>query len=268
MQLNEHTGGVNAFGADLNTRTSMDGDRNEIVALRFDLSEHALASVSDVKLNIINSRNNSARRVALYGVRQGTMGSSGLFSTEDWPEGGLGFADMPGLLAPDGDFLTQSLDEANLVPLGQITFANLTKGTVETFSGPDLTEFIRGYTGSKLITFLLAAAPGYTSTGQARFASKEASSLEGGDPAGEPGDFAPTLVFRVVSGSTPPRITGVTRAGNQLTVQWSGGTGPFRVQRKATVEGGAWTDVLVNLNGTSAAVSMEGSAGFLRIGGQ
>ena len=43
-QLNEHSnnGVTSGSSGDLNTRTSSNGDRNEIVALRFDLSEHTL----------------------------------------------------------------------------------------------------------------------------------------------------------------------------------------------------------------------------------
>lgn len=268
VQLNEHTDGVSAFGSDLNTRTSVNGDRNEVVALRFDLSEFTLAELSDVTLNIINYRINSARQVALYGVHQGTRGGTDLYSTEDWPEDQLvDFGDVPGLLATDGDFTTQSINETRVTALGQITFANLTKGSTETFSDPALTDFIRAYAGSKLVTFILAAAPGYTSTGQARFASKEALALEGDTPGEEPARYAPYLSFKV-GGALALRITSFVRNGNQLTLQWTGGTGPFTVQRKSSLSDTQWTDLATGLTTSTATIDLQGATGFLRLLGQ
>ena len=268
-QANEHSDSLSGGGSDLNTRTSMNGDRNEIVALRFDLTAYNLADLSEVTLNIINFRVNSPRQVALYGVVQGSKGGTELYTTEDWMESGLvDFGDIPGLEMPDGDFLTQSINPTNTSALGQITFANLAKGTTETFDDPALTDFVRGYTGSKLVTFLLAAAPGYTSTGQARFASKEALALEG-DPLGEePGKFAPYLSF-VVGGPVPQlRITSLTRNGNDLTLQWSGGTGPFNVQRTATLQPVNWANVATDVNGNSATINIAEGIGFLRVQGR
>ena len=268
VQANEHTGGATGFDPDLNTRTSMNGDRNEIVVLRFDLSDYTLSELSEVTLNIINFRNNSARQIALYGVHQGARGGSDLFSTEDWVEVGLAFEDLPGLLVSDGDFTTQSIEESKVTPLGQITFVNLTKGTTETFNDPALTDFIRGYTGSKLVTLILAAAPGYTSTGQARFAGREALALEG-DPAGEePGRYAPYLSFKTGGGAPALRISSLTRTGNQLTLQWSGGAGPFTLQHKPSLTTPDWTNLATDLNAPSTIVNIEGNTGFFRIQGK
>lgn len=263
-QANEHTGFVSGLGNNLNTRTSVNGDRNEIVALRFDLSEYNLADLGEVTLNIVNYRNNSAREVALYGVRQGATGGSGLYSTEDWDEIGLAFDDLPGLLLTDGDFTTQSIDETKVVPLGQITFANLIKGTIETFSDPALTDFVRAYTGSKLVTFLLAAAPGYTSTGEARFASRESFSLEG-DPAGEePGQYAPYLAF-TTGAVSEVRFTSIVRNANELVLQWSGGAPPYTIQQRTAVATGVWTEAVTGLSTTAATVPAQGNASFFRV---
>ena len=266
-QANEHSDGVSGLGSDLNTRTSMNGDRNEIVVLRFDLSEYTLAELGEVTLNIINFRNNSARQVALYGVKQGVKGATDMYSTEDWQEVGSAFGDIPGLLVSDGDFTTQSIDESKVTPLGQITFVNLTEGTTETFSDPALTDFVRSYAGSKLVTLLLAAAPGYTSTGQARFASREATALEGETP-GEAGRFAPYLRFTAGGPAPELRVSSLVRSGNQLTLQWAGGTGPFAVQQKGALGLGTWTNVVTGVTGTSATVNIEGATGFLRVQGQ
>lgn len=267
-QANEHNNGVSGLGSDLNTRTSMNGDRNEIVVLRFDLSEYTLAELSEVTLNVVNFRNNSARQVALYGVKQGAKGGTDMYSTEDWTEVGSAFGDIPGLLVPDADFLTQSIDESKVTPLGQITFVNLTEGTTETFSDPALTDFVRSYAGSKLVTLLLAAAPGYTSTGQARFASREATALEGETTGEQPGQFAPYLRFTIGGAAPALRVSSLVRSGNQLTLQWAGGTGPFTVQQRGDLGAGTWTNVVTGVTGTSATVNMEGAVGFLRVQGQ
>ncbi|HVR35304.1 MAG TPA: Ig-like domain-containing protein [Methylomirabilota bacterium] len=231
-------------GDSMNTRTSGNGDRNEVVALRFDLEGFTLAELQEVSLNIVNYRDNSAREVALYGVAQGTAGGTGLFTTEDWTESGVVvFGDMPGLLVTDGDFLTQSLNMDALTPLGQITFSSLTKGTAETFNDPALTSFLQGYTGSSLVTFILAAAPDYTSSGQARFASREATALDGGTPLGEAGDFAPYLSFR--TGAAPePMLDFNLISGSELEFTWTGG---FKLQSQTNAAGinpdnSAWTD--------------------------
>jgi hypothetical protein len=143
----------------------------------------------------------------------------------------------------DGDFLTQSLNLDALTPLGQITFSSRTKGTAETFNDPALTGFIQGYTGSSLVTFILAAAPNYTSSGQARIASREAVALDGGTPLGEAGDFAPYLSFR--TGAAPQPILGFSlMSDSELEFTWTGG---FRLQSQTNAAGinpdnSAWTD--------------------------
>jgi hypothetical protein len=109
------------------------------------------------------------------------------------------------LLATDGDYLTQSLNTNALTSLGGIT-GQATKGEIKTFAGQAVTDFIRTNASNSQVTFLIANAPGYTSTGQARFSTKEATSLEGGTPMGAAGDFAPFLQFKVLP-SVPPSIS-------------------------------------------------------------
>ena len=178
------------------------------------------------------------------------------------------FGDIPGLEIPDADNLTQSINPTSTTPLGQITFVNLAKGTTETFNDPALTDFVRSYTGSKLVTFILAAAPGYTSTGQARVASKDAFALEGDPLEEEPGKFAPFLSF--VAGGPPPqlRIASLTRNSSELTVQWAGGTGPFNVQRTTSLDPVNWSNVASDVNGNSATINIAEDIGFLRVLGR
>jgi hypothetical protein len=196
VELREQTPGGNYNTTSMNTRTSSAGDRNEIVALRFDLSGYTLADLTGVSLSVINYRNDSStRRVALYGVNHNAVPATGSFTVDDWGETSVTFSTMPGLLATDANYLTQSLDLANLTSLGQISYHPNTEGQPEVFSDPALTTFIQSYSGSSFVTFLLAQATDYSTTGQARIASKEATALATTDPLS---DYAPYLTFSIV----------------------------------------------------------------------
>jgi len=199
--------GVSNGGNYNSIRARTGSGNNEIIALRFDLTGNALAALTDVQLNLTSMRDDTSnRQLALYGVTAGSTGATGSFTTEDWDETGLlEFGYMPGLLATDGVMLTQSLDTNKVTALG-LTGGPAVKGEVKTFSGTALTDFVRSISGSSQVTFLVAFSPSYTSTGQARFASKEADSLDGGTPLGAVGDFAPFLQFKVLS-NAPPFVT-------------------------------------------------------------
>ncbi len=195
VELREHTdSGANTPA--MNTRTSSSGDRNEVIALRFDLSGYTLSDLTGVTLSVINFRNDSStRKVALYGVHPDALPPTGSFTVDTWDETTVKFSTMPGLLAPDGNFLTQSLNLDKLTPLGQISYHPNSEGLPEVFSDPALTTFIQTYSGGNLVTFLLAQATDYSTTGQARIASKEATALNSSDPLD---DYAPYLTFSVV----------------------------------------------------------------------
>lgn len=195
VELREQTDS-GANNPSMNTRTSSAGDRNEVIALRFDLSGFTLSDLTGVTLSVINFRNDSStRRVALYGVHPDALPASGSFTVANWDETTVKFSTMPGLLAPDGNNLTQSLNLDKLTALGQISYHPNSEGLPEVFSDPGLTTFIQTYSGGNLVTFLLAQATDYTTTGQARIASKEATALATTDPLD---DYAPYLTFSVV----------------------------------------------------------------------
>lgn len=59
-------------------------------------------------------------------------------------------------------------------------------------------------------------------------------------------------------------ITRIERNGNTVTITWSGGTGPFMVQKKSSLSDTTWSDVQP-VSGTSATVPIEGGAGFFRV---
>jgi len=182
---------------------------NEIIALRFDLSGKDFAKLADVKVNLTSSRDDtSTRQLSIYGVIPGTTSAPGAvnaYTTENWDETALAsFGDMPGLQLTDGNNFTQSLNSNSVVLLGGIS-GKATKGEVKTFDSAGITDFLQTNAGNSQVTFLIANSPNYTTTGQARFSTKEASTLEGGTPIGSEGDFAPFIQFKVLP-TVPPSV--------------------------------------------------------------
>jgi hypothetical protein len=240
MRENQNLG---VSGVSMNTRTSSNGDRNEMIALRFDLSGYTLSQLQNLKLNVVEHRNNGAREVAVYGVTQGTAGLDGqLFTTENWSEANLTtWGSLPGLEATDLNYLTQSLNTNSLVTLITNQAYTGSKADVDGFSTPALTSFVTGYTGSSLVTFIIAAGPAYTSTGQGRVASKETVTLDANRPAGALGDFAPFLSFTV--GAVAPQLSYSVGGGN-LTLSWTAPGYKLIVQTNSlsTGLGSTWSD--------------------------
>jgi hypothetical protein len=78
-----------------------------------------------------------------------------------------------------------------------------------------------------------------------------------------------TLAFAAgaVTGGGQPNIASVSVAGGNLTLTWTGGAGPFKVQRRDDIATGAWADVTTT-NDRTASVPRTGNAGFLRVVGQ
>lgn len=67
--------------------------------------------------------------------------------------------------------------------------------------------------------------------------------------------------------STPIRIATAKADGANLVVTWTGGKGPFKVQRRDAASDGAWTDI-ATVNASPASLPRTGAAGFVRIAGQ
>ncbi|HUF60867.1 MAG TPA: hypothetical protein VMN36_02225 [Verrucomicrobiales bacterium] len=66
------------------------------------------------------------------------------------------------------------------------------------------------------------------------------------------------------SWSTEPfQVVSIQRTGNEITLDWIGGRGPFQVQ--AGDGAGEWDDLGPVVNGRSASVSWEGDAGYFRV---
>jgi len=190
----------------LNVRTSSGNDRNEIIALRFDLSSVNLANVTSATANLIHNRTGSTRTYIVYGVKDGAVGGDNNtgttpaqgFDDNTWNEALVKFSTMPGLLY-DGDpaAARQGIVAADTTNLGGGAFNAGAKGAVQPLSTPSLLSFLQAHPDS-LVTLLIAKDTAALSTGQDRFASRQATSLDGGTPSGIAGDFAPYLELEVV----------------------------------------------------------------------
>ena len=76
--------------------------------------------------------------------------------------------------------------------------------------------------------------------------------------------FAAALNW-ALGGTTPPAIElTATRGPGGLTLQWTGGTGPYKVQKKNALTDANWVDVTTTSQ-TSHTVPLDGQSGFFRI---
>ncbi|MBL9167571.1 MAG: hypothetical protein JNN07_07500 [Verrucomicrobiales bacterium] len=64
---------------------------------------------------------------------------------------------------------------------------------------------------------------------------------------------------------TPVKLAPVKKVGSQLQLSWTGGQGPFQVQRRNAINVGAWTNVGATQPNREASMSMAGGLGFFRI---
>ncbi len=60
------------------------------------------------------------------------------------------------------------------------------------------------------------------------------------------------------------RLLSIAPAANGYTLTWSGGSGPYTIQRKSDLSDAKWTDVS-SVTATTATVTQSGSKGFFRI---
>lgn len=192
--------GGSGIGASMNYRWSGDAvapgattsNRNDITAIRFDLGSYDLASVQAVSLSLTSFRAGTLNPAKIYGMAVAAIPTTGAYTASDWSESAISFNTMPGLTY-DGLSTTQGLNLGQLTELGTLSSAAVTKGQIITFSSAALTSFINSYGGTS-VTFLIAGNAELT--GQTRFATKDATSLDT-DPVGTvpAGTYAPTLTF-------------------------------------------------------------------------
>lgn len=183
-------------GTSMNVRWNFAGatpDRNEMVALKFNLSDYADKTLlSNVALRTIMFRanTNNTKNLHLYAVTPGTAG-------EDWNETTVTYGTMPGVTY-DANPATQILDVGNkIVDLGAFSISGVeNKGDIALINPASLTSLVQGMGSNNLVTILITFET--SSNGQWRIASKEATSLDAGAPVGAAGDFAAYLEFDVV----------------------------------------------------------------------
>jgi hypothetical protein len=63
----------------------------------------------------------------------------------------------------------------------------------------------------------------------------------------------------------PLVLTKPSLDGNGVMIVWSGGSGPYLIQRKTGLADAAWTDVMTASNSTSAVIPADSDSGFYRL---
>jgi hypothetical protein len=191
-QISETSGvaGGNGTSSQLGARwTGISGTNNELVMLRFDLSEVKSGSVVDATLDLTAYNNQSNHTLRVYGLDHDA-------ANQMWDESTVTFADAPGV-AFDSNSGTRSLDMTKLLLLGEFSTNGVLEGGSVSFTNPDLTVFLNTLAfrgdGTDVVTLLLERQT--NSSTPTLFASKEATSLQSGVP-GELGSFAPQLTLQ------------------------------------------------------------------------
>jgi hypothetical protein len=179
---NSDVSGGDGTGAALNARYASGSDRNEYIFLRFDLAEITAGSVTTSSLNLTAYRTEANYRLNIYGLNDNASG-------QNWDEATVQFDGAPGLVF-DSDSSTRGLVGADTTLLGGNILENATEGAVLSFSDADLISFLNADTDG-LVTFLIERETNVG--GQARFASKEATTLDSGGTPVAAGTYASYL---------------------------------------------------------------------------
>jgi hypothetical protein len=222
--------------------------RNEVDALRFDLTGYSLADIRNAQLQLVNYRDDPTTAVLhFYAVKAGAVGldnntnayyyTNGLsphYTENNWDESAalagtnattpnatslLRFSTMPGLKF-DGNPATPGFNTNDVVDLGAIFAGPRAKGSLFIVSNAtfvaNLTMFLNAHP-DPWVTILIGRDD--HSSANARFASKEATFLAGGSPTGAPGDFAPRLVFDTVEQVSSKPFQGELEQGSPELLQ-------------------------------------------------
>lgn len=215
--------------------------RNETICLRFDLTGYTRTDYLDYAVQLINQRANSAgATLAFYGVNDNAAaednnGTVRGYTDDTWLESPLEFSTMPGMHWTNSSTADQG-PNASAVLLGTLPNPPTAEGTTVSFSSAALTSFIQNHADG-LVTIIVVRTD--AGTGQARFATREASVLASGG-SGIPGDYAPRLSF-----GNP--ITSVTWTG-AVSTEWNNPTN--------------WLVAMVPTNGISALIPASSNVNF------
>ena len=181
----------------MNVRTDTDGDDNDVILLKFDLTGQTVAA-SGNSLNLTWYRDDSStgKTLSLYGLNETHAGEA------TWSEDDVTYDNAPGLI-PDGMDPTaelgdghswddiRDLDTANLTLLvDNQAYGPQVEGDLYTFIGSALDGFLNADTNGQ-VTFLIIRGEANTSGNQARFITKEATEFhsEAEVPEGGAGAF-------------------------------------------------------------------------------
>ncbi len=243
----------NGTGIDLNSRytTNANGERNEVIALKFDLSNVAPGQITAVDLRLVNHRSNanSANRIHIYGVNNGATGRNaidaldGTYTDNDWPESGIVFSQMPGLEYDNSVAIQNCVLLDRVTDLGSVyvSAGNRTsaEGTELIFSNDKLKDFLASHPDRVVTILLVADAP--ISNNQKRFTAREATHLFSGpilgtawvtgDPEVAAGTYASSLNL-MVAPSSSFAITNITLSSGtgQIALTWESEPGQvFRI---------------------------------------
>ncbi|WP_428304340.1 DNRLRE domain-containing protein [Lacipirellula sp.] len=186
-------------------------DRNEYIVLKFDLNAIVPGSVTDASLQLTAFRDiTGTQDLKIFGVVNDA-------TNWNWSEGSIQFNNTPGL-AFDGNSTTKGLATNALYTLGTLSAGGLTEGQVANFSNANLAAFLNlaayfeGKPQDGVVSILVQRTT--QSGSQTRFASKEATSLDGGSSPAVAGTYAPRLVLTAQSAggsfSVVPEPRGIT----------------------------------------------------------
>lgn len=163
----------------INARTDIDGDDNDLCLLRFDLTGYSVApSGNTLNLTWYRTDSSTGKTLSLYGMNDLADGET------TWSESTVTYNNAP-MLIPDGQDPTaetaaghswddvRDLDMSKLTLLiGSQPYGPQVTGELYTFSGAALDAFLNADTNGQ-ITFLIARGDPSTSSNQARFQVRE-----------------------------------------------------------------------------------------------
>lgn len=139
-------------------------------------------------------------------------------------------------------------------PSGQVRVAGL--GRYSLASGPALVEDVRAWIQRPQENhgwFLIGDAEGVPETAR-RFAAREDA------------ERGPTLTLTYALGTNTLRIAELSPTAKGLaTLSWTGGMGPFQVQRRDALEVGEWRNVGEPVPNSPAKLELGSAFGFLRV---
>lgn len=199
-EVREQTNVGTGTSVSINSRWLNTGANNEVMAYRFDLTGIDRSQITAATLNLTNYRDNTTRTIHAFGVADGATGTDTTPGWDDntWSEATAVYSTMPGLVY-DNNAATHDETGTDLGAIALSTTASL-KGTLNTFADPAIANFLINHPDD-VVTILVRSDN--SSSGQARMASREATSLENGTPSGAAGDFAPYLDVTLASVPEP-----------------------------------------------------------------